>query len=134
MKFKRTTLLATAVAVTPLSLHAQDETQAPEGGDDSDLQTVVVTGVEIPKRFEWTPLYFKEIALIGSNAFGVEELDGRRAHAFELYLDLVRAGRVDGTPILTHRFRLRDYRAALLACGNQGASGAVKVLFDFGDG
>jgi threonine dehydrogenase-like Zn-dependent dehydrogenase len=95
---------------------------------------IVVTGVEMPARFEWTPLYFKEVALIGSNAFGVEELGGRRAHAFELYLDLVREGRIDGTPIITHRFRLRDYRAALLACGDQGASGAVKVLFEYPDG
>lgn len=94
---------------------------------------IVVTGVEMPKRFEWTPLYFKEIELIGSNAFGVEEMDGVRRHAYEHYLDLVRTGRIDGTPILTHRFCLADYRAALLACGSQGASGAVKVLFEYGD-
>ena len=30
----------------------------------------------MPARFEWTPLYFKEVKLIGSNAFGVEEYDG----------------------------------------------------------
>jgi len=94
---------------------------------------IVVTGVEMPKRFEWTPLYFKEISLIGSNAFGVEELAGRRGHAFELYLDLVRAGRLDGTSILTHRFPLDAYRTALLACRNQGVSGAVKVLFEYAD-
>lgn len=92
---------------------------------------LVVTGVEMPKRFEWTPLYFKEIAVIGSNAFGVEELEGRRAHAMELYLDLVRSGRIDVTPILTHRFTLEQYRQAFLACGEQGKSGAVKVLFTY---
>jgi threonine dehydrogenase-like Zn-dependent dehydrogenase len=94
---------------------------------------IVVTGVEIPKRFEWTPLYFKEIALIGSNAFGVEELDGVRRHAMEIYLDLVRQRRIDVTPILSHRFTLDDYRDAFLACGEQGTSEAVKVLFTFDD-
>jgi len=94
---------------------------------------VVVTGVEMPKRFEWTPLYFKEVSLIGSNAFGVENIDGVRKHAFEHYFDLVRAGRIDGTSILTHRFPLSEYRAALLACGEQDSSGAVKVLFGFPD-
>ena len=94
---------------------------------------VVVTGVEMPKRFEWTPLYFKEITVIGSNAFGVEELEGRRAHAMELYLDLVRSSRIDVTPILTHRFTLEQYREAFLACGEQGTSGAVKVLFAYDD-
>ena len=36
--------------------------------------TLVVSGVEPPKRFEWTPLYFKELRVIGSNGFGVEEV------------------------------------------------------------
>jgi threonine dehydrogenase-like Zn-dependent dehydrogenase len=92
---------------------------------------IVVTGVEAPQRFEWTPLYFKEIAVIGSNAFGVEEFEGRRRHSMEIYLDLVASGRVDVTPILTHRFPLDEYRAAFLACGDQAGSGAVKVLFTY---
>jgi len=92
---------------------------------------LVVTGVEAPRRFEWTPLYFKEIAVIGSNAFGVEEFEGRRRHAMEIYLELVASGRIDVTPILTHRFPLDRWRDAFLACGEQGRSGAVKVLFEY---
>ncbi len=93
---------------------------------------VVGLGVEPPRRFEWTPLYFKELALVGSNAFGVEQLEGRRQHAMEWYLELVRRRGLDATPIVTHRFALADYRRAFLACRDQGASGAVKVLFDHG--
>ena len=92
---------------------------------------IVVTGVEPPKRFEWTPLYFKELELIGSNAFGVEEFEGTRRHAMEHYLALVAAGRVDVTPILTHRFQLDDWRDAFMTCGNQGHTGAVKALFTY---
>jgi threonine dehydrogenase-like Zn-dependent dehydrogenase len=92
---------------------------------------IAVTGVETPRRFEWTPLYFKEIALRGSNAFGVEEIDGRRQHAMAWYFELIRERGYDGTPIITHRFPLSDYANAFLACHDQAASGAVKVLFDF---
>jgi threonine dehydrogenase-like Zn-dependent dehydrogenase len=92
---------------------------------------LAVLGVEIPRRFEWTPLYFKELALVGSNAFGFETLEGRRQHAMEWYFELIRTRELDVTPILTHRFRLDDYRSAFLACYDQGASGAVKVLFEF---
>jgi len=92
---------------------------------------LVITGVEMPRRFEWTPLYFKEIAVIGSNAFGVEEFEGERRHSMEIYLDLVRRRRIDVTPIVTHRYSLDEYRKAFLACGNQDTSGAVKVLFTF---
>jgi threonine dehydrogenase-like Zn-dependent dehydrogenase len=94
---------------------------------------IVVTGVEAPARFEWTPLYFKEISIIGSNAFGVEEFEGRRRHSMEIYLDLVASRRLDVTPIITHRFSLDRYRDAFLACGDQGGSGAVKVLFTYGE-
>jgi threonine dehydrogenase-like Zn-dependent dehydrogenase len=92
---------------------------------------IVVTGVEAPRRFEWTPLYFKEIVVIGSNAFGVEDFEGQRRHAMAIYLDLVASRRIDVTPILTHRFTLEEYRDAFLACGEQGRSGAVKVLFAY---
>lgn len=92
---------------------------------------IVVTGVEMPERFEWTPLYFKEISLVGSNAFGVEEWEGRRQHAMEWYLEWVRDRGLDVTPIITHRFPLTAYRQAFLACYDQGKSGAVKVLFTF---
>jgi threonine dehydrogenase-like Zn-dependent dehydrogenase len=91
---------------------------------------IVALGVEVPKVFEWTPLYFKELALVGSNAFGLETFEGRRQHAMEWYFELIRTRRIDVTPILTHRFPLSDYRKAFLACHDQGASGAVKVLFD----
>jgi threonine dehydrogenase-like Zn-dependent dehydrogenase len=87
-------------------------------------------GVEPPRRFEWTPLYFKELRLVGSNGFGVEEWQGRRQHAMEWYLEWAGEGRLDATPILTHRFALAQWREAFLACHDQGASGAVKVLFD----
>jgi len=97
----------------------------------SSRGAIVVTGVEVPRRFEWTPLYFKEIAVIGSNAFGVEEFEGRRRHSMEIYLDLVRQRRIDVTPILTHRFSLDRWQEAFLACGDQGSSRAVKVLFTY---
>lgn len=92
---------------------------------------IVVTGVEIPHRFEWTPLYFKEISLVGSNAFGIEEYEGRRQHAMEWYFEFIRTMKIDVTPIITHRYRLPEYKEAFLSCHDQGESGAVKVLFDF---
>lgn len=92
---------------------------------------IVVTGVEMPKEFEWTPLYFKEIALIGSNAFAIEEYDGRRQHAMQWYLEFLQTKRIDVTPIITHRYHLDQYRDAFMTCWDQGRTGAVKVLFEF---
>jgi threonine dehydrogenase-like Zn-dependent dehydrogenase len=91
--------------------------------------SIVVTGVEPPKRFEWTPLYFKELRVVGSNAFGVEEVDGQRKHAFEHYFDFVRAG-LDLTPLITHRFPLIRWQDAVLAVADRASTGSIKVLLE----
>jgi threonine dehydrogenase-like Zn-dependent dehydrogenase len=92
---------------------------------------LVQLGVASPARFEWTPWYFKELHLIGSNAFGVEEVDGVRKHAIQHYLDLVHDGHIDLSGMLTHEFRLDQWRDALTTIIDQGETGAVKVAFDF---
>ena len=94
---------------------------------------LVLTGVATPRRFEWTPLYFKEVAIVGSNAFGLETFEGERKHAMEWYFALLGRRSLDVPPIVTHRYPLSRWREAFLACSDQGGSGAVKVLFDFRD-
>lgn len=91
--------------------------------------SLVQTGVHTPGRWEHTPVYFKELRLCGSNAFGIEVVDGVRQHAIDHYFDLVSAGRVDIAAMLTHRFALEDWWEALLAIARQDASGAIKVAF-----
>ena len=90
---------------------------------------VVVAGVEPPGRFEWTPLYFKEAHVTGSNAFGIETVNGVRKHAFEHYFDLVRAG-LDLSPLLTHRFPLARWRDAVLTVARHRATGSIKVVLE----
>jgi threonine dehydrogenase-like Zn-dependent dehydrogenase len=93
--------------------------------------TMVKSGVHAPERWEWSPLYFKELNWVGSNAFGVEEVDGVRLHGIAHYLRLAEAGRVDLTGLLTHTFRLSAWREAFTALATQEESGAIKVAFDF---
>lgn len=95
------------------------------------LSRIVITGVSKPKRFEWTPHYFKEIELVGSNAFGVEEFEGRRKHAFEHFFDLLASGRLQLPGLVSHRFALEDYREALMVAHQKGRNEAVKTVFAF---
>ena len=92
--------------------------------------TLVVSGVHAPTRWEWSPHYFKEIDLVGSNAFGIEEVEGVRRHAIAHYLDLVADGRIDLTGLLTHTFGLSAWRDAFVALADQAHSGAIKVAID----
>ena len=91
--------------------------------------TLVVSGVEPPKRFEWTPLYFKELRVVGSNGFGVEEVGGVAKHAMQHYFDFVADG-LDLTPVITHRFPLDRWDEAVLAVKDSRRTGAVKVLLE----
>jgi len=91
-----------------------------------------IIGVEAPKRFEWTPLYFKELRVVGSNAFGVEEFRGVRKHAMEHYVDLCAAGEVDLAFLVTHHYPLDDWRTAFRTAIEK-TTGCVKVAFTFAD-
>jgi threonine dehydrogenase-like Zn-dependent dehydrogenase len=93
--------------------------------------SLVVSGVHAGGRYEWSPQYFKEVNLVGSNAFGIEEVEGVRQHAIQHYLDLVQDGRVDISGMLTHTFRLPDWRDAFTTIAKQHETGAIKVAFDF---
>ena len=91
--------------------------------------TLVVSGVEPPKRFEWTPLYFKELRVVGSNGFGIEEVGGVAKHAMEHYFDFIASG-LDLTPVITHRFPLERWDEAVLTVKSARRTGAVKVLLE----
>jgi threonine dehydrogenase-like Zn-dependent dehydrogenase len=92
--------------------------------------TLLKLGMHGPAKWEDTPVYTKEIVFTGSNAFGIEEVDGVRQHGIAHFLDMAGSGRIDLTPVLTHTFRLEQWRDAFTALADQAASGAVKVAID----
>ena len=93
--------------------------------------TIIVTGVSSPKRFEWTPWYFKEIRIIGSNAFAIEEYEGVRAHAYEHYFKFLVEKTINPVEMITHEFPLSSYKKAFLTARNQDKYRSIKVVFSF---
>lgn len=92
--------------------------------------TLVKSGVHAPGRWEWSPLYFKELNWVGSNAFGIEEVEGVPKHGIQHYLDLVEAGRIDLTGMLTHTFGLSEWHDAFFTIADQEHTAAIKVAID----
>ncbi|MFX0137870.1 MAG: zinc-binding dehydrogenase [Candidatus Hodarchaeota archaeon] len=92
---------------------------------------IVVTGVSSPKRYEWTPWYFKEINIIGSNAFAIEDFEGKREHAYYHYFRFLQEERLDPTPMITHRFPLEAYKKAFVTARAQKKFKSIKVTFLF---
>lgn len=90
---------------------------------------LVYTGVAVPGRWEWTPVYFKELTIVGSNAFAMEEFEGERRHAIDHYLTLVQNGRIDLTSMVTHRYPLERWWDALKTLARPETSGVLKATF-----
>jgi threonine dehydrogenase-like Zn-dependent dehydrogenase len=92
---------------------------------------LVFLGVSIPKRFENSLHYFKELEVIGSNAFGIEIFRNKSLHAFQYYLNFLSEGLIDPQMLITHKFPLNAYKDAFDTLANKSESHAVKVLFKF---
>ena len=92
--------------------------------------TLVKLGMHGAAKWEDTPVYCKEITFTGSNAFGIEEVEGVRKHGIAHFLEMVESGRIDLTPMLTHTFRLAEWREAFAVLADQAESGAIKVAID----
>lgn len=99
---------------------------------------VVLAGLaSTPKGVDWSFIWRKELLVAGTFCSGVEEdpregpRRGKPARAFELALDLLASGRHDFASLVTHRFRLEDYRRAFGTVLGKGRSRAVKAVFEF---
>ncbi len=82
-----------------------------------------------PVRFDQTPVWNQELSLIGVNAHGFENHQGRRVSSFGLAMEMVRDGRINLDGFITHRFSLAEYREAFKVA-RQKVGRVIKVVFD----
>jgi len=92
--------------------------------------TLVMVGVATPARFEWTPIYFKELAILGASGYGIETVDSARDHAFRLYLDLASRRRVEPGPLVTHTMPMQDFRQGFRTAREKATYRSIKVLLE----
>jgi len=82
----------------------------------------------IPKKVDWTAIWYKGLKLEGVYAYGVEELDGEKLRTFELAIRLMAAGLVDLKLLVGARFPLAQYREAVRSAMFSGKSKAAKTV------
>jgi threonine dehydrogenase-like Zn-dependent dehydrogenase len=92
--------------------------------------TVLVVGLTtFPRGIDWTPLWLKELHLVGSSFYSLEDWQGRRVRTMEIVLDWMSQRVVDLGSLVTHRFPLAAYPDALATAMGKGQSAAFKVAF-----
>ncbi|HOF18172.1 MAG TPA: alcohol dehydrogenase catalytic domain-containing protein [Phycisphaerae bacterium] len=92
---------------------------------------VVMVATSHGGRIDLTPLWFRELTWTGVSGRQVENFAGRRVQTYQLVHEMMTQGKLDVREMLTHTFRLGQYRQALETAMNKSAFRAIKVAFDF---
>ncbi|HCV36346.1 MAG: zinc-binding dehydrogenase [Acidimicrobiales bacterium] len=93
---------------------------------------IVLVGMPATISLELTPLWHRELELVGAYTYGTEVLaDGTRTRTFDLAFDLVR--HFDLGSLVSATYPLNRYREAIAHASSAGSRGAVKIAFDLRD-
>ncbi len=94
--------------------------------------SVILVGVDLnPSKFDYSPLVLQETELVGSFCHGMENYDGEQISSFDLVIKLLKEKKIDFHGLITHRFRLDDYKNALTHVTQKAESKAIKAVFEF---
>jgi threonine dehydrogenase-like Zn-dependent dehydrogenase len=92
--------------------------------------SVVILGLAaLPEGVDWTPIWLRELNVVGSLTYGAELFKGKRLDTFARAVDMLTRRRLDLTPIRPRKYPLDRYREALIEAASKKTSGAVKVSF-----
>ena len=91
-----------------------------------------MVGMPSEITLELTPLWHREIELVGAYTYGTESLaNGTTRRTFDLATELVRDA--DLGRLVTATYPLSRYREALEPAAAAGRRGATKIAFDLRD-
>jgi 2-desacetyl-2-hydroxyethyl bacteriochlorophyllide A dehydrogenase len=92
-----------------------------------------------PAAVDFTPVWQRELSIVGTHGYAHDTWEGRTEHTLARCIAWARTGRLEIRSLLTHRFPLVEYRAALATAASHNlADGATvertavgKVAFEF---
>jgi len=90
---------------------------------------ISLVGISGQLKFDPTMIWLKLISLKGSLYYGFHEWKGKRRHVFEIAIGLMSEGRVKLADMVTHTFRLDEYKKMMRVNINKGRYGAIKTMF-----
>lgn len=90
-----------------------------------------VIGIGGDVKLDLTPLWLKLQTIKGVYSYGLVTFRGEERHVFDVALQLMRDGEIDAGKLVTHRFKLEDYRKMIEVNKNKDKHRAVKTVVSF---
>ncbi len=85
-----------------------------------------------PTAYDETPIWWQEINIVGVNAHGMEDYQGKKISTFDLVIELIQQGKLNLDGFITHRFILDDYKKAFYTMANKPEE-VIKVVLHMED-
>lgn len=97
--------------------------------------TIVLVGLSLHvMKIDLTPTWYQEVSIVGSMGHGTESwppYSPTRRSTFDIAAEMIERNILYPEKLVSHRFALTDFSAALSTAANKGATRSIKVLFDY---
>ncbi len=93
--------------------------------------TLSVIGIGKEVKLDLTPLWLKLQTVKGCYGYRYNDVNGGRKQAFEIALELLAEKKVRVDDMLTHKFRLEDYRNMIEVNIRKTQNKAIKTAVSF---
>jgi len=90
-----------------------------------------VVGISDILKIDPTPLWLKLQTIKGVYGSGYITIDGKRMHVFDLAISLVKEAKVNLDDMVTHKFRLDEYKDMIEVNMNKSTNKAIKTMVSF---
>lgn len=93
--------------------------------------TIVLVGAPgVIEKLDWSFVWSRELTIMGTLGYGLERHGGEAIRTFDLTMRLMAERRVALEPLVTHRFPLAGYRAAIAANLDRAGTHSIKTIFE----
>ncbi len=90
-----------------------------------------VVGIGGDVKLDLTPLWLKLQTVKGVYAYGAVSYKGEKQQVFDIALQLMKEGQIKTDTLVTHKFKLTDYRRMIAVNLNKGRHQAMKTVVSF---
>jgi L-iditol 2-dehydrogenase len=94
---------------------------------------IVLVGAAAKVSVDWTRIWYRQLSVAGVFAYGHAPYQGQQRDIYDVSIQLMKNDGFGELKMVTHKFPLEDYRAALTAALDKNGYRSVKVVFRPGD-